>query len=214
MGGGPPRLPSHLSFKSALALLPTGAITPPIESVRCVHDAKFARWPPHINLIYPFLASPSESTSSGPVLKKEIQARINGVVQKTQPLIMELNADPCGVFHHSKRSKTVWLKPVIAGDAVHRLQAELQAEFAECDADDRPFTPHLSMGQAKSQTGAEALMTEVKKTVSEFTSQRTSGEEKLQSSALQWHIDTVFVIEREGFHDRFKIVGAVKLGGE
>ena len=32
-----------------------------------------------------------------------------------------------------------------------------------------------------------------------------------QRAALDWLVDKVYVIERKGFHDRFKIVGAIEL---
>jgi hypothetical protein len=30
--------------------------------------------------------------------------------------------------------------------------------------------------------------------------------------ALDWYVDKVFVIERKGYHDRFKIIGSIDLG--
>ncbi|KAF2247105.1 hypothetical protein BU26DRAFT_596879 [Trematosphaeria pertusa] len=209
------RLPPHLSHKSALALLPPSTIVAPIEAVRRVHDRHFARWPPHINLIYPFLASPSEVEDAQqgdhplpPHLKEGILLRVQKAVKEINPFHMSLLADSPGAFSHSKRSKTVWLDP--SSDSVSQLQAALQAEFAECDANGRPFTPHLSVGQANSDAGARKLGEEIKTSISEFLGNHPTD----QPIALGWYVDTVYVLERKGFHDRFKILGAVELGKE
>ncbi|KAH7389829.1 2'-5' RNA ligase superfamily-domain-containing protein, partial [Pyrenochaeta sp. MPI-SDFR-AT-0127] len=146
------QLPAHLSHKSALILLPPSSIAAPIEAVRRVHDKYFARWPPHINLLYPFLALPSVTIGQGKgdlvFLREEIRTRIQKVVGSIDAFRVALSADSPGTFSHSQRSKTVWLGPTTR--SIHQLQAALQAEFSECDADQRLFTPHLSVGQARS----------------------------------------------------------------
>lgn len=204
------RLPAHLSHKSALALLPPSNITAPIEAVRRVHDKQFDRWPPHINLLYPFLASSSETTEQGeasiPHLKEDIHTRIAKVTKNHEPFHVSLLADPPGVFSHSKRSKTVWLGP--STQSVQQLQAALQAEFSECNADQRAFTPHLSVGQARSEGGAESLRKEIKKSIREYLAATKEG----TPLSLDWHVDKVFVIERKGYTDRFKVIGTIELG--
>ena len=44
-----------LSHRSALCVVPHRSAWAQIQDVRCVHDRAFRRWPPHINLLYPFL---------------------------------------------------------------------------------------------------------------------------------------------------------------
>ncbi len=45
------------SFKSALCVIPsrTSAIYQAMQEVRCFNDKSFSRWPPHVNLLYPFV---------------------------------------------------------------------------------------------------------------------------------------------------------------
>lgn len=212
-----PQLPSHLSYKSALVLLPPSSIEAPIESLRKKHDRNFHRWPPHINLIYPFLNQPSSSLQT-------IKTRIQGAVGNGRHI--ELCLSSAGHFLHSKSSATVWLQPSEKDGAntstcqtLLDLQAELQKEFAECNADDRPFTPHLSVGQARGGRAAEGLKAEVDQVMTDFvkTSSSTSqGPHEFNDSGhgdwqLDWTVDRVFVIERQGFKDRFKIVEEVLL---
>jgi 2'-5' RNA ligase len=221
------RLPAHLSYTSALALLPPSSIAAPIETIRRAHDKNFARWPPHINLLYPFFYLPTEpgqgqlsptETGNGHdmsfttmQLKADIRARIQQAVRSIEPFDVTLNADSVGTFSHSngKRvgwtSKTMWLEP--STFRVQQLQATLQAEFKECDADKRPFTPHLSLGQADSDYAAQRLREEARRTVAGFVDQEAGA-----SASLHWHVDKVYVITRKGYRDRFNIVGSVDLG--
>ena len=200
------KLPAHLTYKTAIALLPPASITPPIEAVRQVHDKNFKRWPPHINLIYPFLASPLEaSDSSAPRLSQAIQARLERATSVIKAFEVSLNADSPGTFSHSRTSKTVWLGPSPDED-VRQLQAALQAEFAECDSDQRAFTPHLSVGQARTDKVAEQLRKEISNSITEYRQMQEDS-----PKTLNWFVDKVYVIERKGFHGRFTVVGSVDL---
>jgi hypothetical protein len=206
------QLPAHLSHKSALVLLPPSSITAPIETVRLVHDKHFRRWPPHINLLYPFLASPSEVIAQGegnepPQLKDSIRARMQQAIKSIRPFQISLSADPPGTFTHSKRSRTVWLGP--SSQRVQQLQEGLQAEFAECNADPRPFTPHLSIGQANSDHYVQKLGDEIRNSITAFANYSEGA-----PVVLDWYVDKVFVIERKGFHDRFEIIGSIDLDKE
>ena len=201
------QLPAHLSHKSALALLPTLRITAPIEAVRRVHDRHFARWPPHINLLYPFLSSPSDVVQGEDrQLNQEIRSRVQEAVRNIKPFRVHLDASRPGVFSHGRKSKTVWLGP--STQSIQQLQEALRSEFSECNSDQRPFVPHLSVGQASSKEDAELLGETIKESVADYLTE--TGE--AMPLSLEWDIDTVFVIEREGYNDRFKVVGAIKLG--
>jgi hypothetical protein len=203
-------LPVHLSYKSTLALLSPSSVNAPIEAVRRVHDKGFARWPPHINLIYPFLASPSEVSAQGegdqsPQLKDSIRTRVREAVQSIEPFQMSLNADPPGTFSHNKKAHTVWLG--LSSQRVQQLQAALQAEFAECNADKRAFTPHLSIGQADSADNAQKLGDEIRNSITAF-----ANKSEAVPVGLDWYVNKVFVMERQGYHGRFNIVGSIDLG--
>eukprot|EP00960_Hanusia_phi_P021867 647976-Hanusia_phi.AAC.1 len=41
--------------QSALCLIPPGELWPRIQQLRAQHDKSFQRWPPHVNLLYPFV---------------------------------------------------------------------------------------------------------------------------------------------------------------
>jgi 2'-5' RNA ligase len=202
-----PRLATapHLSHKSALVLLPPSTIQAPIEAVRRTHDKHFARWPPHINLIYPFLEAPSaQSEGPGPPeLTENIRSRVKKVTRHIEPFHMSLLTGCPKSFVHGRNSRTVWLQP--SSELVSRLQAALQTEFAECDHDPRPFNPHLSLGQAQTDAQQTQLCEMLQNQVTDHAKDGATQE-------LPWLVDTVYVIERKGFRDRFKIIGSIELG--
>ena len=39
---------------TAVVLIPSEEIQPPIQDIRRIHDRNFERWMPHITLLYPF----------------------------------------------------------------------------------------------------------------------------------------------------------------
>lgn len=119
---------------------------------------------------------------------------------------MSLDAASAGTFSHGNSRKTVWLSP--STQRVQELQALLQAKFPECDADQRPFQPHLSLGQATGDSDAERLGEETKRAVSDFVGR--NGESA--AALLEWHVDRVHVIRRKGYKGRFRITENIELG--
>lgn len=112
-------LPHRLSHSCSLVLLPSNSTEAPIEAIRSKHDdaAHLARWPPHITLLYPFLANasidqeldyhPSQGTavdaqktsesdaaeylsSSSNILDPNIRHRIEKAVTNIQPFLILL----------------------------------------------------------------------------------------------------------------------------
>lgn len=136
-------------------------------------------------------------------MREEIRSRVRNVIRHVEPFHMTLVTGEPEAFIHGKNSRTVWLRP--SSDAVSRLQAALQAEFAECDHDQRAYVPHLSLGQAKSN----AQQMQVCELLNKEVSQHLVSNELHQ---LDWIVDEIHVIERKHYKDRFKIVGSIKLG--
>eukprot|EP00899_Mesostigma_viride_P027500 jgi/Mesvir1/7935/Mv11857-RA.1 len=88
-------------FKSALVVIPPPELWAPIQAVRRVHDKNFHRWPPHVNLLYPFwqdnLANFHEAASI-----------IQSALAHVRPFPLELTM--LGYFKHG-RSCTLWVNP-------------------------------------------------------------------------------------------------------
>jgi len=52
-------IPAEKAVTSAAAILPPTELCTQIEAVRSKHDKAFERWPPHINLLFPFIPEAS-----------------------------------------------------------------------------------------------------------------------------------------------------------
>lgn len=48
-------IPAEKAVTSALAIVPPLGLCAQIEEVRKEHDKAFERWPPHINILFPFI---------------------------------------------------------------------------------------------------------------------------------------------------------------
>jgi hypothetical protein len=47
------------SHKITVCIIPPLAVQQAVQRIRCFKDKSFVRWPPHINLLYPFLEDPA-----------------------------------------------------------------------------------------------------------------------------------------------------------
>lgn len=126
---------THLS---TVALLPPRGVWDPIQAIRRRHDRQVMRWPPHINLLYPFL--PREEFDS-------IVYTIAAICSAIDPFSLTLTE--FRFIRHRTGRCTLWLAPEPV-EPLRHLQSLLQTAFPECDDLSRfpsGFTPHLSVGQ-------------------------------------------------------------------
>lgn len=49
------RVLASKSHKSTVCIIPPLAVQQAVQRIRCFQDKSFVRWPPHINLLYPFI---------------------------------------------------------------------------------------------------------------------------------------------------------------
>ena len=122
---------------TAVVLIPSETVQPPIQSIRRIHDRNFRRWMPHITLLYPFAERP-DFTGIAPILAKAAQQMSPFSVQFTR----------FDAFKHRK-SCTMFLVPEPAAEIV-RLHSILLQHLPAYDDTARfadGFHPHLSVGQ-------------------------------------------------------------------
>ncbi|PHH86647.1 hypothetical protein CDD83_9933 [Cordyceps sp. RAO-2017] len=128
----PKLAPSH---DTALCLIPPRSqisLWQPVNRVRSLHDRASARWPPHINLVYPFVQ----------------QAALPEVAQILCQLQLEattVSLTEVGSFSHKSHS-TIFLRPAAAAPLA-RLRSAICRALA-WPVDDAAYQPHMTVGQS------------------------------------------------------------------
>ena len=135
---------------STVALVPPDAAWPPLQAARAqLQDKGLYRWPPHINLLYPFVPSEGFADAIGALAP---------AVGALRPFEVEL--DGLGVF--GGRSRGVLYCHPTSTEQTERLcelQAALQLVMPSCDDQQRigsgRFVPHLTLSHFPSADAAE-----------------------------------------------------------
>ena len=120
----------------------------PIQAIRLsLKDKGLYRWPPHINLLYPFLP-PDAFAEAIPLLSAAL-ARMSGL-EITLDALSCFGGRARGVLyaHPSSQEET---------EALRRLQACLQSAVPFCDEQQKRgvFVPHLTLAHFPSRDDAE-----------------------------------------------------------
>lgn len=178
---------------SAVVVVPPKESWGQIQAIRQQYDKSFDRWPPHINLLYPFVPQ-ADFHDAAAKLKNHFA---------TSPLpAFNVSFEGFRFFQHGKSSCTVWCDPKLKqGNELTTLQGQLHSVFPFCDdlstrsADG--FQPHLSVGQFSGKA-------EVDKKISEFM-----GGWK----PIHFEVSEVFLIARRG-DDPFVFKYKISLNGE
>lgn len=139
---------SAKTHTTAVVLVPPMELWPPIQAIRERHDRKVRRWMPHITLLYPF-APPAAFAEVAPVLE--------AACASVAPFAITLARFE--VFSHGRRGATLYLAPEPAEPLIElqiRLWEQLPA-YDDTRRHSQGFTPHLSVGQARSPAEARAL---------------------------------------------------------
>ena len=66
-----------LSHSSAVCLIPDRSTWEQLQDIRCFQDKAFVRWPPHINLLYPWLPDDGINFAEGARLAAAQLARVS-----------------------------------------------------------------------------------------------------------------------------------------
>ncbi|KAI9025553.1 2'-5' RNA ligase superfamily-domain-containing protein [Hyaloraphidium curvatum] len=201
-----------LAVTSTICLLPPASAWHPIQAIRKVHDRQIGRWPPHINLLYPFLDLDALNEASFAAARENLR----GALASVAPFRMELKQ--LKHFAHP-RSATLFAAPDDAAP-VRAAQALLERAFPQCrDLRERGgadgFTPHLSLGQMALHQGGRGGKGMAKK-------DRDLVEGTLAELASQWPesgvgfvVDRVYWLRRSRADDSvpFEIACEVRFGG-
>jgi len=135
------------STKTALVITVPVQSSADVNALRSVHDRSFFSWPPHLNIIYPFV-DPESLPNALEVLQKALQTW-------SRPLNVKMQETD--VFRH-RHNATIFIKP--ADDTRARLEQLRGVLVRSLDRGENEgtiegeFRPHLTIGQASMQGDA------------------------------------------------------------
>ncbi|PWW80132.1 hypothetical protein C7212DRAFT_273731 [Tuber magnatum] len=183
------------SYRTALAVIPPAFYHPQINALRSLYDKSYLRWPPHINVLYPF-ATPESLPSAVQNIRRVIQE------SKDDGLGFWLELDRPGSFWH-KQSATIFLSPA-SGKALRRLEALLSSQFARRGrVGDGVYRPHLTLGQTSlDPMPLNSLLSKAEKLVMA---------NRVSSRPFKWFATRLVVMKRDE-EGNMRVVDEILLG--
>lgn len=139
------------SYRSAIVIIPDDTTCQKIQSIRQQFDRQHSRWMPHINLLYGFLPARYFEQAAN---------ELSTAIRNFPAFDLALKEYK---FFAQKSETTAWLEPIETEQkgSLKRLQKLLLDLFrmkSRGDQAKKDFTPHLSIGQFRSEVQALASL--------------------------------------------------------
>lgn len=127
---------------TAVVLIPPHDVWGPIQRIRGEYDRHVQRWMPHITLLYPF--RPQHAFDEAAAVCRAACAGRE---------CFRVTLSRFRRFRHGARSFTLWLEPRPTGPFtdLHALPCQRLPDCNDSGSLRGGFTPHLSVGQARSR---------------------------------------------------------------
>ncbi len=92
------------SHETALCLIPPDNAWAPVDRLRALYDKAFRKWPPHVNLVYPFV-QPESLDAACQCIQSFLKAE---QASEDAPRAIDVQLAEAGVFNH-RHEKTLYL---------------------------------------------------------------------------------------------------------
>jgi endonuclease/exonuclease/phosphatase family metal-dependent hydrolase/2'-5' RNA ligase len=137
---------STTSYDTALCIIPPISHCGHIDQLRELYDKAYGRWPPHINLIYPFV-----SPDNLPRAQQQIQDHVTEQLDQSEPI--EVAMDEAGCFKQ-KNKYTVFLgeSQPSSPSSPSRLADLRTLVLQALGQGEARSTLHLTVGQSQDNT--------------------------------------------------------------
>ena len=180
----PAPLPDNvpLSHQTAVVVIPPAELWPPLQDIRRHHDKAYTRWPPHFNVLHPFIAEE--------VLELHCP-RIALALAHLPPFSVSL----AQVDAFDDRRGYLWFGPGSLEEqrGMCRLHGLLASQFPFCRREG--YTPHLTVGQF----GPSDIIHHRK-------------EINRRWRPVRFTVDRVHVLAKPAGHGPYRVVYSVPLG--
>lgn len=190
-----PQKLSLVSYQTALCVVPPSDLSQDIDRLRSQYDQAYDAWPAHINLLYPFVP-----VDLLPVATERIQERLKTAHGESHIQATKIHLDSAGYFPQ-RTGNTVHLKPVENQGirSLEEIRSSLLAALGQTDTKERPYNPHLTVGQTKADKSSLDLLLNKAKLLPSVT----------------WKAEKLLILVRERNADRgsgkMQIWGAIDL---
>jgi uncharacterized protein (UPF0248 family)/endonuclease/exonuclease/phosphatase family metal-dependent hydrolase len=130
------------SYDTALCIIPPPELCHNIDRLRALYDKSYGKWPPHINLVYPFVA-PENLSQARQRLLQDVKS---GPILQSSSVILNRS----GYFEH-KHNHTVYVceSNEQAGTPLVQLRSLVLEALGQHS---KPCQLHLTIGQSEDST--------------------------------------------------------------
>ena len=210
------KLPSRKSHCYTICMVPPPSATQAWEELTAIRkqckDPGFYRWPPHANILYPFLEpkydkeSEESKDDQRTTFRNEMAIQLSKAAKRCEPF--DVTIDTFGTFGGKQRG-VMWAYPrseyiqSITDNSeelqpLHHLHRSLEEQFPMCK-DQRKggeFNPHMTISHYANNDAALA------------------AKEEIESNwkPLSFHVPEIYLLERKGDDGQFKIAATIPLG--
>mmetsp|Transcript_33206 Transcript_33206/g.69882 ORF Transcript_33206/g.69882 Transcript_33206/m.69882 type:complete len:452 (-) Transcript_33206:51-1406(-) len=209
-------LPSRKSHCMTICLVPPPSATIAWEQLTAVRkeckDPGYYRWPPHANIVYPFLEpvynkdGEESKDDQRTKFRNEIAIHLSKAAGKCEPF--DVTIDSFGTFGGKSRG-VLWAYP---------KSKYLQACDNEKDGEEPLITLHSLLEQqfplCKDQRKTGAFHPHM--TVSHYTNNENAliAKKEVESKwePVSFHVPAIYLLERKGDEGQFKIAATISLG--
>ncbi|KAF4446461.1 hypothetical protein F53441_9865 [Fusarium austroafricanum] len=130
------------SHETALCIIPPRGLWPSADHLRSLYDKAYSAWPPHVNLIYPFVRPEA--------LGNAAQA-LEGLLVEDRP---QLALNVAGCFKH-KNHNTIFLGSSSDSGKLSELRNTICSILGQAKgAKNGSFIPHMTIGQSEDAEAA------------------------------------------------------------
>ena len=182
---------TNISVESALCIIPPKSKWKAIQEIREHYDPMYERWPPHINLLFPFI---NEKYS------QQIAKYISFMIKQNNIKSFDIHLNSFQVFDGIKtvqrndsnpwnqnKIETLFLKPQGCYQELQKIFDLLKKDWSKCTAKHNKFGPHLTMGKFK--------VKEINRFKSKF---------QMSWKPISFQCDAIYLMTRQG-SEPFKI---------
>jgi len=164
-------------------------------------DVGLYRWPPHANILYPFV-NPYELEGNSSNVDADVIARLGVACRQCESFTVHLTR--MGTFGGAKRG-VLWMKPESCREEplapLIELHAKLEEQFPECN-DQRVigsgnFTPHFTLSHFDNLDDALAAKAEI---------------ESWWPDDVTFEAEEVYLLARKGYDGQFVKLATLPLG--